>query len=359
MQGFVNHCRIVHKMEFAGHSEAVRVCGVFVDEAEVPVDHEARRMQRISSLNLNWWDVSSVDSSVPQIPSFVSSSSVGSGNPLKRASDGKPKIKVFEQEIDFETDLSTATQSLQQNEDGNENEEVEEPVSKPGRRVAGKYPRISGRNYSAVVSTSSTEEIETENEKLESEEVYDNTNSVRETETPREFDNDSVEELENEGESLDTLQTDGVPERDEKLDEPRADGDESVEEKESIRRIMGVKGVSETNEASGNGSKVGEMSVEQQIANQPTVLNASKVMLVTGPRVPFWANSNTPINPAATTTQPPISIPTPTEIAKPTESRFYIKKRILVGNVSKFIPVSKREDKKYSYKWMVYVRDAE
>lgn len=38
-------------------------------------------------------------------------------------------------------------------------------------------------------------------------------------------------------------------------------------------------------------------------------------------------------------------------------SRFYVKRRIVVGNVSKFLPMDKRDPrlKDFPYKWMIYV----
>jgi len=30
LQGFLNHCRISHKMEFPSHEEATRLCGIVV-----------------------------------------------------------------------------------------------------------------------------------------------------------------------------------------------------------------------------------------------------------------------------------------------------------------------------------------
>lgn len=43
----------------------------------------------------------------------------------------------------------------------------------------------------------------------------------------------------------------------------------------------------------------------------------------------------------------------------PVESRYFLKRRIIVGNVSKFIPMNKRTvDPRVSYRWMVYLRSS-
>lgn len=44
MQGFLNHCRIKHDMEFPSHSEAARACGApvvgtYVSEWSATFDH--------------------------------------------------------------------------------------------------------------------------------------------------------------------------------------------------------------------------------------------------------------------------------------------------------------------------------
>jgi hypothetical protein len=45
VQGFINHCRIAHKIEYASHEDAVRQCGVKVDLAEFNSDESSRLLQ--------------------------------------------------------------------------------------------------------------------------------------------------------------------------------------------------------------------------------------------------------------------------------------------------------------------------
>jgi hypothetical protein len=42
VQGFINHCRIAHKIEYASHEDAVRNCGIEVDVSDTPDDTLAR-----------------------------------------------------------------------------------------------------------------------------------------------------------------------------------------------------------------------------------------------------------------------------------------------------------------------------
>lgn len=42
LQGFLNHCRISHILEFGPYEQVMLQCGTPVDESEVPMDHPAR-----------------------------------------------------------------------------------------------------------------------------------------------------------------------------------------------------------------------------------------------------------------------------------------------------------------------------
>ncbi|KAG2179919.1 hypothetical protein INT43_003706, partial [Umbelopsis isabellina] len=41
-QGFLNHCRLAHGLEFGPYEEMIKQCGTPVDESEVPLDHPIR-----------------------------------------------------------------------------------------------------------------------------------------------------------------------------------------------------------------------------------------------------------------------------------------------------------------------------
>lgn len=47
MLGFVNHCRILHKVKFATWADAITHCGIPVDEEMIPPDHPARSVRPI------------------------------------------------------------------------------------------------------------------------------------------------------------------------------------------------------------------------------------------------------------------------------------------------------------------------
>ncbi|KAL1920461.1 uncharacterized protein VTP21DRAFT_838 [Calcarisporiella thermophila] len=87
-QGFLNHCRIVHHLEFASHDEANRLAGIPVDESEVPPDHPCRRKL--------------LSRPFPRIAATP---------PKPAAPAERPKIKVFEEEVDMDVDEVRAAAS--------------------------------------------------------------------------------------------------------------------------------------------------------------------------------------------------------------------------------------------------------
>ncbi|KAI8137701.1 yeats family-domain-containing protein [Fennellomyces sp. T-0311] len=74
-QGFLNHCRLAHDLEFGPYEQTMLRCGTPVDESEVPLDDPAR--------------VRPVTMPIP---------------PVKPKKKERPTIKVFEEDVDLETD---------------------------------------------------------------------------------------------------------------------------------------------------------------------------------------------------------------------------------------------------------------
>ncbi|KAI9092877.1 hypothetical protein DFS34DRAFT_632190 [Phlyctochytrium arcticum] len=106
MQGFINHCRIKHQIEFPSHMEAARACGAVVDESEVPQNHAARRMPiRVAAFdkptNFEWGK-----------PSIVTTEETdfGDEDPLNAMIKDKPQIKVYEEEVDMADSSSSQIQ---------------------------------------------------------------------------------------------------------------------------------------------------------------------------------------------------------------------------------------------------------
>lgn len=103
-QGFLNHCRISHGLEFGPYEQIMLQCGTPVDEAEVPLDNPARLRP---VLNLT-----SVSRYLLFIYAFFSLLSF-----INRALQKKkerPTIKEYEEEIDMDigTDQSQKPQRI-------------------------------------------------------------------------------------------------------------------------------------------------------------------------------------------------------------------------------------------------------
>ncbi|RUS24917.1 yeats family-domain-containing protein [Jimgerdemannia flammicorona] len=78
-QGFVNHCRLAHGLEFANYEETVRTSGIPVDESEVPPDHASRHR--------------------PVMKSVVA-------NGVAKQAVPRPTIKEFDEEVNLDDDPS-------------------------------------------------------------------------------------------------------------------------------------------------------------------------------------------------------------------------------------------------------------
>lgn len=52
-QGFLNHCRLAHGLEFGPYEEMIKQCGTPVDESEVPLDHPIRLRAITKPLSFN------------------------------------------------------------------------------------------------------------------------------------------------------------------------------------------------------------------------------------------------------------------------------------------------------------------
>ncbi|KAI9022954.1 hypothetical protein CLU79DRAFT_131441 [Phycomyces nitens] len=77
-QGFLNHCRLAHGLEFGPYEQIMIRCGKVVDESEVPFDHPARMRPVTKPVPLST-----------------------QGSLLKKE---RPTIKVFEEDVDLELD---------------------------------------------------------------------------------------------------------------------------------------------------------------------------------------------------------------------------------------------------------------
>ncbi|KAJ1679620.1 hypothetical protein EV182_001675, partial [Spiromyces aspiralis] len=106
-QGFINHCRITHQIEFSNHAEAAKICGVVVeDESEIPQNHPVRRQGPMAAPII---PTNSDQLSEGMVAGFsteflASQLSESQRSSIQSALKGlsKPTIKVYEEEVDFD-----------------------------------------------------------------------------------------------------------------------------------------------------------------------------------------------------------------------------------------------------------------
>ncbi|KAJ1981125.1 hypothetical protein H4R34_002201 [Dimargaris verticillata] len=128
LQGFLNHTRITHALEFASHEEAVRLCGAPVGNSNAADANLGQPARPANVLNPNWLTSSANFLSPPvtttptdsPAPTASGSSALMSNqalNDLQRSQisaaldyiQRKPAIKVFEEDVDLESDTSMQT----------------------------------------------------------------------------------------------------------------------------------------------------------------------------------------------------------------------------------------------------------
>ncbi|KAG0799353.1 hypothetical protein G6F57_004864 [Rhizopus arrhizus] len=102
-QGFLNHCRISHSLEFGPYEQMLLKCGTPVDESEVPMDNPAR---------------------LRPILSIIPAASKPSPKKLER-----PSIKVFEEDVDMELENNQKAMAVASKEQTTiEKEETVQPL---------------------------------------------------------------------------------------------------------------------------------------------------------------------------------------------------------------------------------------
>ncbi|CEP11888.1 hypothetical protein [Parasitella parasitica] len=237
LQGFLNHCRISHNLEFGPYEQVMLQCGTPVDESEVPMDNPAR---------------------LRQVMNLTPSASKQSQQKLER-----PSIKVFEEDVDMELENERRSSLRESEGKVTENEDV----------------RTSNEQTQPASMTSNTVKIEDEQSTEKATEVV---------EAPQKADR--------------------------------------------------IKPSSETVEATSS-----ESSSMKENEDQPHISPDTK--------------NEEPENPEETTKIESFAAAMSSVNAGDIGSRFYIKQRILVGNVSKYIPPERRDPalKQFTHKWMIYV----
>ncbi|KND03597.1 uncharacterized protein SPPG_01072 [Spizellomyces punctatus DAOM BR117] len=315
MQGFLNHCRIKHQIEFPSHSEAARSCGTVVDEGEVPAGHAARRMPVkpvVFDKPTNFvWGISASLGSQDEGEGESAASTTAPTGPEKQ----QPKINVYEEDIDM-MDLEYSSPALSSSalvrDDTGLGGEVADEAACATRFIRTSPTAVPGRTlpWNAGLDASPRQ---CANE-------YPMTQSAK-------GDNEAVK---------DVVQVFTSPETGDRMwtDQP---GDATT--KGAIETVNTHSGMTD-----GYGSSV----------RSPVKLESDGIS-DTGK--PSDNEEHEEEKPNTETPTPSGHGLYPSHLAVDAGSRFYVKRQVVLGNVSRFIPTEKREPgmEKYEFKWMVYL----
>ncbi|KAJ1950684.1 hypothetical protein IWQ62_006528, partial [Dispira parvispora] len=118
LQGFLNHTRISHGVEFASHEEAVRLCSTPIDESGASIAPTPSRSSAVA-LQPNWLTAASDTRAESAVTPGLTANTLLSNQTLSETQRSqlsstldyikrKPGIKVFEEEVDLGSDYSDA-----------------------------------------------------------------------------------------------------------------------------------------------------------------------------------------------------------------------------------------------------------
>ncbi|TPX70618.1 hypothetical protein SpCBS45565_g01574 [Spizellomyces sp. 'palustris'] len=312
MQGFLNHCRIKHQIEFPSHSEAARSCGTVVDEGEVPAGHAARRMPVkpvVFDKPTNFvWGISSSLGSQDEGESTAPTSA-----PIVPEKQ-QPKINVYEEDIDM-MDLEYSSPALSSSallrDDTGLGGEVADESACGTRLIRTSPTAVPGRTlpWNAGLDASplrcAKEFPMTQSAKADNEGVKDLTQLLISPETSDRTWTEQPGEASTMGE-IETVSTrSGM----------------SDDHESSVRNPVKLEsdGISET-------AKPSENEEHEEKPNADAYIPSGHGLY-------------------------------PSHLVVDAGSRFYVKRQVVLGNVSRFIPTEKREPgmEKYEFKWMVYL----
>ncbi|GES84649.1 YEATS domain-containing protein 2-like [Rhizophagus clarus] len=292
VQGFLNHCRLSHKIEFPNHEEALLICGTPVDENVIPLDHPAR---------------SRVITRPPSLRTILGQSN-GS---LSRANESRPTIKVFEEDID----LGVEEHSIRHDNSYSNNQE--------------------SLNYTS--SDIDDDEISSNSSDMD----FSSFNKT----TPPYYQDKIKPEI-----NIVDTNNDTSPENNTENSLPK-ESNNTMEKNESEIALLDINPLKINNET--ENCKHDEAKLINNRNNE--MAKATRVSITTDQKnLPGTLQQR-----EVTTISAAFTIPACSSVFDPIDhgSRFYVKRRIVVGNVSKWIASEKRDPnlQKYTHKWMVYV----
>ncbi|CAI2187663.1 14430_t:CDS:2 [Funneliformis geosporum] len=317
VQGFLNHCRLSHKIEFPNHEEALLICGTPVNESIIPLDHPAR---------------SRIVTRPPSLRTILGQSN--------------PTIKVFEEDIDLGVDEHSIrhdkTYSNNQESGYSENSPISYTTSDRAIKSSENdtnldSPDVLGLNYTSSeiddceLSSNSSDldfspfnkttppyyqhKIKSETNIVDTNDKISPENNIEDSHSKEnDSSNDVIGKSENEIMEIDSTTINN------EIQKSQHDGSKLINNSKSDV-------VKATTSVSTNIDQTNLSGISQQ--REVTTISAA------------------------------FTIPACISVFDPIDhgSRFYVKRRIVVGNVSKWVAPEKRDPnlQKYTHKWMVYV----
>ncbi|KAI8980462.1 hypothetical protein BDB01DRAFT_851750 [Pilobolus umbonatus] len=306
-QGFLNHCRISHNLEFGPYEQIMIQCGTPVDESVVPLDNPAR-MRPIMNI-------------IPSAPKA----------PLKKIK--RPSIKVFEEDVDMDLETEKSRPAA-----------MFSMIDKPSTTEATDSPPPPESDVK--VETILADERKTDD-------IISNTPYIEQPSIP--------------SSAVDSPMTVDTP--DEQPNRPSGKSiphtnmsSEDINTKHSEQNADKQAALVINRERAEMNDKEMEMVVdrETQMVNCKEGVNHKEV------HMKLQENREDMPGDQSTTVQQQEAEGKVESVAAALSfnkdisdigSRFYIKKRITVGNVSKFILPERRDPtlKQFTHKWMIYV----
>ncbi|CAG8559193.1 188_t:CDS:10 [Ambispora gerdemannii] len=330
VQGFLNHCRLSHKIEFPNHEEALLLCGTPVDESIVPPDHPARSRiitrppslrsildqkydENIDDIELESEDIRGERGSDGQVGD-------GSISGSREASPTSPALAVSA-EIH-----ATGEDSFESDSDG-ESIDISAEISQFNKYKEGHTISIKEKRIGAIEDASSSS-----------------------SPSPKEINLQKKQDISHKtSHSGLAMEADNAARNNEKEDNNLYNS--NLNKKNKYLGIVDIEP-----EESGLVGEIISLTGKQPSSNNH---NSSITSKTNGNHHLFTEKTTTHTQEITTISAVAFTTPSCGSVFDPIDagSRFYVKRRIVIGNVSKWIPPEKREPKleKYTHKWMVYV----
>ncbi|KAF9419300.1 YEATS domain-containing protein 2 [Podila epigama] len=352
-QGLTNHMRLSHRMVFKSTEEGVRFCGTVVPSSEVPLDHPCRTKLVFSSVGAI--DANQDDTKKPSIKTYDEDVDLESEEGSSRTNDRESSAAPQQRRKNSGTSTSSSPGS-----------DSESNSSDAG---SGNNGRGAGKRRRSSLAPSMARPQKGRPGK-ESDDSDEDEDSASETPQRRSAGKGPMRKYGS------VSQGHYNPQQPSRI--PSLDTSRTTPHSLATEPITPGSRMSSAASSRANSPSIHPLMSEHEISEPSTPVSgvpARSLPAVTTPSIQPPHHSAQPTSTSTVVTgpgrnghpgqlQPTIisfgasaiqaGLPAPLDTVG---SRFYIKRRIVVGNVSKFLPMEKRDPrlKDFPYKWMIYV----